>query len=128
MSSLVTCFWISFAVTLLLVTGTVVSGLRRRRRVHLVCALSAVSSLVLTIVLAERMGATRRFPAAEMRVHLWFAKSAALMVLPVALSGLALWRRPRWRPLHRAAVVLFLLLTVIASGTGVWVYGLSTPK
>jgi len=128
MPSLATCFWISFALTLLLVTLTVVQGYRRRRRSHLVLALVSVGLLTLTIVFAERLGATRNFPRAEMRVHLWFAKSATLSVLPVVFTGVGLWYRPRWRLVHRSAVFLFLLLTVAATATGTWAYGLSTEK
>lgn len=128
MPSLVTSFWVSFAVTLLLVAATIVQGRRRRRRAHLALALVSVAVLTVTIVLAERMGATRSFPRAEMRIHLWFAKSAALSVLPVVFTGAMLWRRPRWRRPHRVMVLLFLLLTVAATGTGTWVFGLSTPK
>ena len=128
MPSLVATFWISFAITLLLVGGTVFTGLSHRRRVHVGFALCTVASLIGTIVLAERLGAARNFPAAEMRVHLWFAKSAALAVVPVVLTGVALWRWRRARWAHRAAVALFLLLTVIATATGTWAYGLSTPK
>lgn len=128
MPSLVTCFWISFAVTLLLVAMTLVAGFRARRRAHLVLALLSVAVLTVTIVLAERMGGLRDFPKDAMRIHLWFAKSAALAVLPVALTGAVLWRRAGWRRIHFTAVALFLLLTVTATGTGIWVYGMSTPK
>ncbi|MEZ5965731.1 MAG: hypothetical protein R3F56_17990 [Planctomycetota bacterium] len=123
-----TSFWTSFGATLLLVALTIVQGWRGRRRAHLVLALTSVASLTLTIVLAERMGATRTFPRDAMRIHLWFAKSAALAVVPVALTGAVLWRRPTWRPVHRTVVVLFLLLTVAATATGTWVFSLSEPK
>lgn len=128
MPSLVTCFWISFATTLLLVAITLATGWRARRRAHLVFALISVALLTVTILLAERLGALRDFPKDAMRIHLWFAKSAALAVLPVALTGAVLWRRANWRRVHFTAVALFLLLTVSATGTGIWVYSLSTPK
>src|SRR5688500_17040787 len=128
MPSLVAWFWLALASTLLVLVATVFTGLRRRRRTHLVCALAAVALLTVTVVLAERMTTARSFPPDAMRIHLWFAKSAALMVLPVAAAGAALWRRPRLRVAHRIAVVLFLLLAVIATGTGIWVFQLSTPK
>lgn len=128
MPSLVTSFWISFSVTLVLLIATIASGLRRRRVAHLVFALLAVGLLTLTIVLAERVGAARTFPPGPMRIHLWFAQSAACMVLPVVVTGVVLWRRPGFRWAHRVAVLVFLLLTVSASATGTWVFGMSEAK
>lgn len=128
MLPLVPGFWVSFVVTLGLVSATVVLGLRRRRRPHLVLALTAIASLTVTIVLAERLGATRSFPPQILRVHLWFAKSATLALVPVVVTGVMLWRQPRRRWLHRVAVLLFLALVVVATVTGTWMFSLSTPN
>lgn len=128
MPSLAVCFWISFSVTLLLVSLTLIQGYRRQRLSHLVLALLAVASLTVTIVFAERLGASRTFPRDIMRVHLWFAKGAAFSVLPVAATGIVLWRRPRWRRMHRGFVWLFLGLTVAATCTGTWAFAHSMAK
>jgi hypothetical protein len=128
MPGLVTCFWISFATTLLLVLLTLLTGWRGQRRAHLVFALLAVALLTLTILLTERLAALREFPKAQMRIHLWFAQSAAAAVVPVAVTGAVLWRKAGWRRIHLAAVCLFLVLTLTATGTGIWVYSLSTPR
>ncbi|MCC6672360.1 MAG: hypothetical protein IT458_14955 [Planctomycetes bacterium] len=123
-----TGFWIALAATLVCVAATLRTGFLGRRRAHFVLAPASVALLALTIVLAERMGRARLFPPAEMRIHLAFAKSAALLVLPAAVTGLMLVRRPGWRRAHVACVALFLLVTAVALGTGAWVYSLSTPR
>ncbi|HLU40326.1 MAG TPA: hypothetical protein VK081_13155 [Planctomycetota bacterium] len=128
MPSLVAWFWLCLAATLVLVGLTLATGRRRRRRAHVALALAAVALLAVTVVFAERMAGARDFPRGPMRIHLVFAKSAAFMVLPVAVTGILLWRSPRTRWAHRAAVIAFLTLTVIAIGTGTWVFSLSTPK
>jgi len=120
-------FWVFFSATLVALASALVTGLRRRRRLHLRLAPAALVLLVIAIVFAEQMGRTREFPPHEMSIHLMFAKSAAALVIPVVLSGLWLWRRGRGRRLHLICVVVFLLTTVTAASTGVWVYSLSTP-
>ena len=121
-------FWIFFPLTLAALVATVITGVRHRRRPHLILAPASVVLLAITIVFAERMGAERTFPPEEMAIHLWFAKAATLLVLLVAGSGVCYLRTPRARWPHRIAVGLFLVAAVIASATGVWVFGLSTPK
>lgn len=121
-------FWLLFATTLVLLGATLASGFRGRRRMHLRLAPVLLAALGITIVLAERMGEARRFPAAEMRIHLWFAKSATLLVLPVVVSGLLLLRRPGARIWHRVAVLVFLAAALTATGTGIWAYSLSVPR
>lgn len=125
-------FWVFFALTLAGLGTALWMGLRRRRRAHLRFAPVALVLLGVTIFFAERMGRARVFPAEQMRIHLWFAKSAALLVLPVLASGIVLARRPgpapRARRAHRVCVALFLLAAVVATGTGIWVFSLSRPQ
>jgi hypothetical protein len=63
-----------------------------------------------------------------MATHTIFARAAGLLVLPVALTGIMLWRRPSWRIVHRVCVYVLLVALVIAIGTGIWAFSLSTPK
>ena len=123
-----TLFWIFFSLTLIGLAVTLITGLLAQRRLHLVLGPTCVVLLVVTIVMAERMTANRSFPPHEMAIHLWFAKTAAALMLPVIVTGLVLWRTARWRRLHFWCVVAFLVMAVTASGTGVWVFSLSTPK
>ena len=121
-------FWVFFSLTLLGLAAAMVTGLRGKRRLHLVLAPVCVVLLTVTIVEAERMTGNRSFPPHEMSIHLWFAKTAAALMLPVIVTGLVLWRTARWRRIHFWCVLAFLVMAVTASGTGVWVYSLSTPK
>ena len=121
-------FFASFGATLIALGVALVSGRTGKRGRHLIAAPAAVVLLGVTIVLAERLARAREFPPEELRIHLWFAKSAALLVFPVIGTGLWLTRSGRARPWHRVALVLFLVDTLIATGTGIWVFGLSVPR
>jgi hypothetical protein len=123
-----TLFWVFFSLTLLGLAAAMVTGLRGPRRVHLVLGPACVVLLTLTIVEAERMTGNRSFPRDEMAIHLWFAKTAAALMLPVIVTGVVLWRTARWRRAHFWCVIAFLVMAVTASGTGIWVYSMSTPK
>ncbi len=123
-----TWFWIVFPITLALLIGALWTGSRGIRRVHLILAPVSLVFLGVAILLAVRMGQTRNFPPDEMRIHRMFATSAALLALPVIASGLALFRSPRWRRVHRVCVILFFFTALVATGTGVWVFTMSTPK
>jgi hypothetical protein len=121
-------FWASFAVTLALLLGAVWTGFRGRRRAHLRLAPLALVALAVTIVLTEQLLRAVRFPERELGIHLWFAKSGAALVVPVVVTGLLTVRNRRWRRLHRAAVGLFFLCALTATGTGIWVFSLSTAR
>jgi len=121
-------FWCSFVTTLALLAGALWTGWRARRRAHLWLAPLAIVALAVTVVLTERLLRAAEFPQQAMRIHLAFAKTAAVLVVPVILSGLWLLRRPRARRLHLVCVGLFLALAVAATGTGIWVFSLSTPR
>ena len=64
----------------------------------------------------------------ELRTHLWFAKTAAGLAVLVAVTGVYLWRTGRGRRVHFWCVVAFLVGTVVATGTGIWAFSLSTLR
>jgi hypothetical protein len=121
-------FWISFAITLLLLVAALVTGFTHRRSVHLWLGPSAVVALVVAIVLAVLMGRLRVFPEGPMRVHRVFATTAGILAVVVVATGLRLVRRPEGRKMHRAAVLTFMAFALAASGTGVWAFSLSVPR
>ncbi len=124
----VTTFWISFSITLTLLGATVCTGFLRRRKLHLALALATVAFLTVTVLLTEALLRAVDFPKREMGIHLVFAKTAALLVLPVAGTGILTWKRAKWRRVHLGCVVAFLLVAVAAAGTGLWAYSLATPR
>lgn len=128
MPAMVALFFASFAVTLALLAGTILTGKRGRRGLHLALAVCAIAMLTVTILLTEALARAVAFPAQEMGIHLIFAKSAAAMVIPVTLSGAWTWRQRRRKGIHLACVALFLLLAVVATGTGIWVWSLATSE
>lgn len=123
-----TAFWASFLVTLALLAGAVWTGWRGRRRLHFVVAPAAIAMLAVTVVLTERLARAVSFPEQEMAIHLAFAKTGAVLVLPVVVTGLLTVRWRRWKRAHLACVGLFFAVVLIATGTGIWVFSLSTPR
>lgn len=121
-------FWISFLLTLGLLVGAVWTGAKGMRRAHLWLAPAGLVALAVTIVLTERLLRAVEFPKEEMRIHLWFAKSGAALVLPVVVTGILNLKRPGFRRLHAISVGLFFLVALIATGTGIWVFTLATPR
>ena len=121
-------FWTALAATVLLLGAAFVTGRGRRRRLHLVVGPLAMVVLAVAIVLTEQLMRNYTFAADDLRFHLRFAKAAGLLAVPVMLSGLWLWRRPAARRWHRLAVYVFLLATVLATATGIWLMTRATPK
>lgn len=120
-------FWLAFATTVVLLVVSLVSGLLGRRRVHLVTGPLTMVMLGVAVLLTEQLMRGYRFPVEEMKIHLMIAKTAAALGLVVVATGVWLWRRPTARRWHKLAVWLFVVLTLVATGTGIWVFGLSEP-
>ncbi len=91
-------------------------------------AVSTVVALTVTVIVTEQLVRARTFPRGELDFHKLLAELAAVLVLPVIVTGLVLVKRPRWRRAHLVCVVLFLVMVLVATGTGVWAYALSAPK
>ncbi len=121
-------FWSSLGLTVVFLVISLVSGMRRRRRLHLITGPLTLALLGTAIVFAVKLGGIRDFPPAEMNVHRFFAVVGAFLALPVALTGVCLLVNPATRLAHRFCVVLFAIFTLSATATGVWVYLLSTPR
>ena len=121
-------FWLAFCTTVVLLLVSLVSGLMGRRRVHLVTGPMTIVMLAVAVVMTEQLMRGYTFPPDEMRIHLRLAKSAAAMAVFVVVTGVWLWRRPAARIWHQWAVWLFVILTLSATGTGLWVFGLSVAK
>ncbi len=121
-------FWIAFVSTVLLLLASLFTGWRRIRKVHLVLGPATVVSLAVAIVLTEQLMRNYTFPPDELAFHLIFAKAGGLLVLPVVVTGIWLARSERARTFHRAAVVLWLVSVLAATGTGLWMFGLGELK
>jgi CDP-diglyceride synthetase len=123
-----TLFLIGLCLTAAAMALTVVSGVKRRRRVHLARAISTVVLLAVTVVFAYLMGRYERsLPEREMGIHRIFSMTVAGVLPFVAITGIMLWRDGRWRRLHQICVGVLLIGTVCALATGLWVLSLSEP-
>jgi len=110
------------ALTLLFLGLAVATGLRRKRRAHLVVVACAIASLGASIAATRPLGALYDFESAGRiyPVHLFIAKTtAALYLLPIATGALTL-RRVRFRALHSKVAFLVLGMTVVTAATGMW--------
>ena len=120
-------FWTVFPITLVLLSSAVWTGRRSRRRIHLRLAPLSLAFLGLAIWMAIRMGQARVFPEEVMAIHRPIATLAAVLVVPVIGSGIALYRSEAWRRVHRICVTVFLGAALTATGTGIWAFSMSTP-
>ena len=114
-------------LTLASVVVTLIFGLKKRRRAHLVSAITTAVLLVVAIVFALLLGQVRDFPSDEMAIHKIFSNSGAYLFLVVVFTGSMLWKSPGWRWAHRICIGLFLVAALCATVTGFWVFALSTP-
>lgn len=121
-------FWTAFVATVALIVVSLISGYRGGRRVHLITGPLTLVALVFAVMQTEALMRRYDFPQDELNTHLIFAKFGGAMALPVLLTGIWLWRRPQARVWHRIAVWLWLLGVLAATGTGLWIFTLATPK
>jgi len=111
-----------------LMVTALTSGRMRWRRLHLFAGPATMLALAVAVVFTEQLVRSFTFPAEEMRIHLFCAKSAGFLALPVIVTGVFLWRWPRLRKLHLVCVLTFVGMALVATATGVWVFSLATPK
>jgi hypothetical protein len=121
-------FWLSFAATVVLLVVSLVSGLARRRRVHLVTGPLTMVALAFAVHYTEQLVRAYTFPKGPMGIHLTCAITAGALALPVIGSGLLLAVRPQRRRLHRYCVLAFVGMTLVATSTGIWVFSIATAK
>ncbi len=115
-------FWLAFGLTVVLLVAAICTGLSKRRRLHLWLGPLTMLSLVVTIVLTEKLMLRYDFPADLKAIHLPCAKAGGLLALPVIITGLLLWRREQWRRWHRGALVVWLVSVLLATSTGLWMF------
>jgi hypothetical protein len=106
------------AVTTGLLVFATVTGIKGQRRRHLLGVGLAITSFVITVLLAEQLGRSMVFDADAMRVHMFFAHAATYALLAVLISGAVRLARPQRARTHRIAVVAFAVLLLGAVATG----------
>ncbi|MCB9877283.1 MAG: hypothetical protein H6835_06735 [Planctomycetes bacterium] len=121
-------FWVTFVTTVLLLVVSLVTGWTRKRRAHLWLGPLTMVSLVVTVKLTEELVSRYDFPPDDLAFHLKFAKAGGYLALPVILTGVWLWKKPKARLWHQIAVYVWLAAVLTATGTGLWMFGLGTLK
>jgi hypothetical protein len=123
-------FSAALGLTLLLLGLVVYTGLRARRRAHLIGVAGALLALATAIYYAEQLGEHYDLESAGWikDVHLLMAKLAVIAYLLPIASGLVTLRRPKTRPLHRRLAFLTLFLTIATAVTGTIMLYKATPR
>ena len=121
-------FWIAFVTTVVLLIVAAATGFSKKRKIHLWAGPATIVALGLAIWQVEKLSRNYSFPPEVLSFHLIFAKAGGLLALPVVATGIWLSRSERARRFHRAAVILWLVVVLIATGTGLYMFGLGTPK
>ena len=115
-------FVLFLLLTIALLVVVVATGLRRARKLHLVCVAATLAALALSIHFAKGMGEHYDLASAGAitDVHLLLAKLATGCYLLPITTGILTLRAARWRPWHRRAAFLVLGLTLLSAATGTW--------
>ncbi len=121
-------FWIVLSVTVLLIGMSLVTGFRRKRKAHLWLGPLTIVAMTIAILLTEQLVRNYEFPPGELAIHLVFAKAGGLLAIPVAITGIWLWRSEKARVWHRVLVFVWLASVLTATGTGLWMFAHGTLK
>lgn len=115
--------------TLALLGCTVATGLRAKRKPHVLFVALSVASLGVTIYFAERLGELYDLESAGWitPVHLAIAKVATLAYLLPVVTGIRLWFGQGSRRVHFWVAMGVLGLTVVTAVTGSWMVLASEP-
>ena len=121
-------FWIAFITTVVLLVVALFTGIKRKRKVHLWLGPLTIVTLAVAIILTENLMRHYTFPPDQLAFHLKFAKAGGLMAIPVVVTGIWLWRSERARIWHRSFVYIWLVSVVMATATGLWLFGQGVAK
>ena len=103
-------FLSNLALTVALVCLSLWTGKRGVRPTHYITVVFTVICLVFTIIQAEMYGRNYTFIAWKLNVHLTFATSCLVSLLPLVMSGLKLRNHPTARKSHKKWIRVFLVL------------------
>ncbi|MCH2100942.1 MAG: hypothetical protein MK209_03365 [Planctomycetes bacterium] len=119
---------IALVVTVLLLSCTIWTGVRAKRRAHYPFAVATVLALAFAIVQARIYGEVFDIPRLRLQVHLSLAFTS-LSLLPCAvITGILLIRKASVRRWHRFFTWSFVVVTVIAMVAALWMLAGATPK
>ena len=110
----------SLMLTVALLAGVAITGLKAKRKIHLRLVASALLSLAVTIYFAERLGKVFDLSTAGniTPIHLFIAKLTTLCYVAPLFTGFKTLRDPSWRKKHRICAFSIIALTLVTAGTG----------
>lgn len=128
--SLYSIFWTVLGGTVALLGIDLYTGLNGKRIAHLVFVGFTVVGLVLSIVLAVRLGGDLVFDPTVQLVHRTLARSVVVLLLPIAASGVVILTRGSRgaRAFHRRVAFFTVAVAVVALGTGLWMKSTGRPR
>jgi hypothetical protein len=122
-------FFGALVLTLVCLGGAVLTGLKARRRPHLMWVAGSVALLVTSIYYAIKLGEHYDLESAGWitPVHMLMARvNTAAYLLPV-ITGLRTMKNPAGRKLHGKVAFTVILFTLGTAATGAAMLYLSTP-
>ena len=103
-------------------------GHRSHIKAHIATIVVFLAGFLVTLYFAEKTGTFFKFDAQRQSIHMPFAYSATGLALAPLVTGFRRWRGSGSLFAHRAAVVVWMLFFVGASGTGFYMLLARTPK
>lgn len=118
-------FVASLVITALLLLASVWTGVKGQRQKHIPLVVCTVASLAFAIMQARIYGDALtaegyELPSDRLKIHLALAFSALGLLPVVAITGGTLMVKARVRPIHRVAAWTFVVVTLAAMGTAIW--------
>ena len=114
-------FILNLVVLVVVLSATIVSGLRGRRTLHYRLVASTMVLLVLAIMQAELYGRGWDFNPLRLDIHLSLAFTAVAHVPVVVWSGIVRVRGGSIR-FHRYTVASFVSFVLASVGTAIWMF------
>lgn len=103
-------------------------GHKSHIKAHMVGIALFLVGFLVTLSFAERTGTFYRFDPQRQSIHMPFAYGATGLALAPLVTGFRRWRGSGSLFAHRAAVVVWMIFFLGASGTGVFMLLSKTPR
>jgi type IV secretory pathway VirB2 component (pilin) len=125
---LVWALWVSLALTTVSLVQVLRFGRAGRVPAHLRAVGLFLVLFVIAVGFAETVGRRYRFDRTLELIHLPIAITGALAVFGPLVTGWRRWRGRGSLRAHRIAIVIFLVLFVAATATGVLMIRTGVPR
>lgn len=121
-------FFGSYALTGVALASALILGRKRAIRGHITSVIAFVVGFLVVLVWAEMLGHRLAFDPTIEHIHLPFAFAGAASLLGPLVTGFRRWKGKGSLRAHHLAVGTFLVLFVIATGTGIAMLSTGKPR